>query len=313
MKQAIRHILARGNPNRFWIVILGVFWSSFANAVLLAGEVVSKTDMLMLPPVCQRIVNDLGFHGPVNQRMHPEWFDRPEYRMAKNNIHLHHYCWALIEKQRYFRAPNKDAREYNFSGFMGNIKYVLDNSSKDWQYFHVLLVDQAEMLKMRGDYPDSLLKIDEALMHKPDYERAYSLKAKVYLDMGDKNKAIEAAQEGLDKNPRSGLLRWQLEKLGATVPPLPPEDKPEVQNESAGSSGTANGAEVTIQNKGNEVLDGTTRAAEPISEPFDQKADERNQELKSVNASAAKSVPQNESSPVDSAPAKKNPYCRFCP
>lgn len=315
MKLAIQQIITRGSLHLFWMFVLAIFASPLASAVEVRGEQVSQADISMLTPVCKLImIENPNVHlkaggGPLPGDA--PLFERPGYGMGKDNPHLHHYCWALVHKMRYFRAGTAHEKDFRFSQFIGDIDYVLRKSRTDWPYFHVLLVDQAEMMKMRGDYPYSILKIDEALRHKPDYERAYALKSDVYLAMGDKKKAADAAQEGLDKIPRSKFLRWRLEQLGVKVPPPPEpdadsekENESDTETEAAGDSATAEQANET------NAPDSSVIAAPDNDNETGQGAETRpDTPIDTDSAGKDQDKPETE---TDGQP-KNNPYCRFCP
>lgn len=236
--------------------------------------------------------------------------------MAAHNPHFHHYCWALISKQRYFRAHGQTQRNYYFKEFMGDIDYVLNNTAdKSWPFFHVLLIEQATMMKIRGDYPNSLLKIDEALRYKPDYDKAYALKSDVYQAMGDKKKAIDTAQTGLEKDPRSRLLRQRLEQLGVKVPPPPPDPVVDNNKENASSTEAGGSPAATQQAKGSDASENQSIATPPIAEKLNAKETGQGMESKPSAPTGADAVGKSQDKPVTGAGSqpKDNPYCRFCP
>lgn len=312
MKLAKQHFIVRNSLHLFWILILAVFTSPLANAYKVRGEVVPQADILLLPPVCRLIeVDQPNIHFKVLYGVSTEkayLFDRPEYAMAKNNEHLHHWCYAVVHRMRYFRAKSASEKEFRYTQFMGDIDYVLRKSRKDWQYFHVLLVDQAEMMKVRKYYQPSLLKIDEALSYKPDYERAYNLKLDVYLAMGDKKNAIEAGQEGLKKLPRSRSLRRQLKELGVNVPPLEPEVVDSKVN--ASDATTAEGT-LPAEQAVNDASDDNTIATPSVT--VKTNANETKQDAESkLNTPPADDSARKSYSDTGTQP-KNNPYCRFCP
>lgn len=256
--------------------------------LMIREEPLLATDILSFPPVCKLIVVDMpGAHHSASHNLeHAQLFERPGYEMGAHNGHLHHYCWALVHKNRYFRARGAFQRNHYFQQFMGDINYVLDNTKKDgnnWPYFHVLLIEQGEMLLIREDYPGSLAKAEEALAHKPDAEKAHILKFDIYMAMGNKKKAIEAGQEGLKMNPGSSRLRKRLMNLGVSLPPLAEPD--------------------------------------PIApEQTQVRQDAAVQELPSPPAESnlkIESAPSTnlatEKEPSDSKTPKPNSYCRFCP
>ena len=251
------------------------------------GLPVDGADIATLPPICKTIlIEHPGLHWTMaSQRAHPEIFERPENDMVKGNFHLHHYCWALITKQRYLRAKSKDERNFRFSLFMEDTDYVLKNSGKHWQYFHIILLEQAAMMQLQGDNQGSLAKADEALKYKPDFEYAYFFKFKVYMAMGEKNKAIEVAQEGLVKNPQAKFLRKRLESMGIPIP-APVNPMPD----------TAQGTPLP-------------QAADDTAPP----AQANDAAPPNNTAANAGSTERDEPAASAVSPPKSNPYCRFCP
>jgi tetratricopeptide (TPR) repeat protein len=232
--------------------------------------------------------------------------------MAAHNPHLHHYCWALISKQRYFRANGKTQRDYYFKQFMGDIDYVLNNTAdKSWPFFHVLLIEQAGMMNIRGDYPSSLLKIDQALKSKPDYDKAHALRSDVFLAMGDKKKAIEAAQMGLEKDPRSRLLRRRLEQMGIKVPPLP-DPVAGHSRENASNAETSVGAAST-QQAGKDAGDGSSITTPAAEMPKARESGPGVDASPNMAPAADSSGKNQDASPTGTGSQPGKPYCRFCP
>ena len=255
---------------------------SLAEIVSIRGEPLQASEIQTMSPLCKLIVVDQpGVHhgagnGPLKE--HAPLFEEPRYQMAKNNIHIHHYCWALVSKQRYFRERDKNKRKHYLSQFNGDIDYVLQHSDKSWPYFDVMLTEQGQMQMILGNYGAALAKADQALKYQPNSEAAYLLKTDAYKNMGNKTAAIAAGKQGLEKNPDSTRLRKRLMRLGQTVPPLA-ERKPLV---------TEN-ANPTVTEK--------TPGSEPASAaPAPEKA-------------ASEKAP----SEPETIGTKNNPYCRFCP
>lgn len=201
--------------------LLGLFFlalSSTSHGLDINGIPVSRSEVDLLSPVCRLIlVERRGIHhgggsGPLAE--HRVIFEKPEYRMGANNPHLHHYCWSEIRQLRYFRAKTQFERNRLYTEIISDIDYVLENTERDWPYFHVMLLKQATMMNYHGRNDLSLKKIDEALTFKPDYDRAYALKSDIYVAKNDKKSAIQAALEGIEKSPNSTMLLKRLSKLG---------------------------------------------------------------------------------------------------
>lgn len=251
--------------------------------VSVRGEPLQASELQVLPPVCKLIVVDIpnahlgAGNGPLTQ--YAPLFEEPRYQMAKNNIHFHHYCWALVSKQRYFRERDKNKRNYYLSQFMGDIDYVLQHSDQSWPYFDVMLVEQGQMQAIVGNYAAAISKANDALRHQPNSEIAYMLKSDSYKNMGNKTAAITAAKEGLEKNPESTRLRKRLTGLGQTVPPLAERKPAPVESSKEPSRSEAPSAATPV-------------STAPVSD----------------TAASDKPAPAPEA-----IGTKNNPYCRFCP
>lgn len=253
-----------------------------ASDLAVRGEPLSTSDIQTWPPVCKLIIIEIpGSHngagsGPLKQ--HAPLFEESRYQIAKNNPHIHHYCWALISKQRYFRERDKNKRNSYLSQFNGDIDYVLQHSDRSWQYFDVMLVEQAQMQAILGNFSVAITKANEALTFKPSSEAAHVLKTDAYKNLGNKTAAIAAAREGLEKNPDSTRLRKRLKDLGQTVPPLA-ERKPAAPE--------------------NATPKDPVRDAAPAS---------------ASSPASAEATPSDKApSEPETIGTKNNPYCRFCP
>lgn len=256
------------------------------------GERVTPADIAALPPVCRLIMENPGIHHTVGQTKNAALFERAEYQMAKGNIHVHHYCWALISKQRYFRESNKLKRDAYFKTYLGDLNYVFEHSPKDWRFFDVLHLEQASMHLIRGDFAKGVQQADEALRLNPRAEKAYIVKSDAYKEMGKKPLAIKTAQEGLAKNPESTVLRKRLAKLGVTPPELPKHaDAPKDAAPTEGAPGKAGDA-------------GQTDAAA---------APEAKANGASTAAADAPAAASADAGAAGTTSQKPNPYCRFCP
>lgn len=277
-----------------------------AQEAVVRGEPVSKSDIAALNPVCRLIMENPGIHHSQGQIKNAALFDRPEYNMAKGNSHLHHYCWALIHKQRYFRERSKTKRNFYFSQYLYDIDYVLKNSSKSWPYFDVLHLELASTYLIRADYPSAIKSIDDALRFKPDSEKAYLLKSDALREMGKKETAIKIAQEGLAKNPESSPLRRRLVKLGIT-PPEPPPPSVNVPPANAEAGGTQPDAG-TATAPGSETNHGSPATEEGVKELQSDPSPATSEPAPAIEAKSEDS----QNSPDGSQP-RKNPYCRFCP
>lgn len=267
------------------------------------GEQVPPGDIAALPPVCRLLLENEGIHHSTGQKRNAALFERPEYHMAKGNGHLHHYCWALISKQRYFRESQKTKREFYFDRYLGDINYVFEHSAKNWGYFDVLHLELASMYVIRGDFAKAINHADQALASKPGAEKAYVVKADAYKQMGKKELAVETALEGLNKNPHSKVLRSRLTKLGVK----PPEAK-----DIAAPTPTAPPSEPAAAAAATPVSGSTPDAASPAPTAATPAAGAATEGTDPAAGTAAAATDAADATATADAP-KPNPYCRFCP
>lgn len=271
-----------------WIYLIGLCISTQGFAeVSVRGEPLQTSELQVMTPLCKLIVVDVpNAHlgagtGPLAK--YAPLFEEPRYQMAKGNIHIHHYCWALVSKQRYFRERSKAKRDYYLAQFMGDIDYVLKHSNKSWPYFDVLLVEQGQMQMILGNFSAALAKANEALKYKPSSEIAYVLKTDAYKNMGNKTAAISTAKEGIEKNPYSTRLRKSLTRLDQVAPPMPESTPPVAESASPKDPASPDSASGTPS---------VTTATPDTSESTQDNKNSRE---------------------VETIGTKNNPYCRFCP
>jgi hypothetical protein len=262
---------------------------------------ITESDKLTLPPVCKLIlIENTSAHQPVGQVQNAALLDRPEYRMAKGNIHLHHYCYGLINKNRYFNGRTPQERRDFLNETIGEIDYVLVNSPKEWPYFHQLFFEQAEMFFLAGDLQKALLKANNSLNHRPTFDKAHALISDIYVKQGKKEQAIQQLHRGLEADPSSKRLLRSLRDLNpkdpllaknASRPVSSGDDRP--TNPNAASTRQTPEAQTNVT------------ASEPMP------VESRNNAVPNrPGAGQSEAMP---ASPPESPPATANPYCRFCP
>lgn len=264
-------------------------------SAVVRGETVTAAEAATLAPVCRLIlIEKPNAHiDHIAQKKNAALFDRPEYRMAKNAIHLHHWCRAAVTRHRYFNASSPQKKRGYKSDFHDEMDYVIRNMGPAWPYTPLLLAEKGEMFLLDKKYPEASSQALNAIQLNPAFARAHVLLVNVYNAMGQKDKALEAATEGVRHNPGSATLKRMYDELGGAKPypepvarPVSPEPQPQPQPEASTdlpppSSGEFKAAE----------------EAEAVTYP-----------LRPPDAADA---------PPDAASAEPPPgqkkYCRFCP
>jgi tetratricopeptide (TPR) repeat protein len=252
----------------------------------------------MLPPVCRLILVEKP-SAHQEQTQNAALLERPEYRMAKGNIHLHHYCYGLVNRNRYFSSKAKLERDRWLIETIAEFEYVLVNSEKEWPYFHQLYFEEAEMYYFAGDLPRALLKAKNSLAHSPGFEKAHALISDIYRKQGNKDQAIQQLHAGLSAEPTSkGLLR-RLKDLNPGDPYL---KSPRVASEKASPALGAPADEKQTKPTADDIV-GETRDVDSTPTSVSKEAP----------SAAADSVRKGTHTPATPGNADQNPYCRFCP
>lgn len=277
-----------------------------AQAAVVRGETVTAAETAAMPPVCRLIVVEKpnAHIDQYAQRKNAALFDRPEYRMAKNATHVHHWCRAVISRQRYYAARTQQQRRAYMGDFYDEMDYVIRNMDPAWPYMPMMHAEKGEMYLLDKKYAEAMNNALSAVKLNPAYARGYVLLVNTYIAMGQKDKALEAATEGIKRNPGSNALKKMYDDLGgikpypaeSTATPAPepkanPEAKQEVQDSSA--------------------------QLPPVSTGEFRSADEEAAEIHPLRSPEEAAPPPESAAPTpeSAAPAPSGPkkYCRFCP
>ena len=114
----------------------------------------------------------------------------------------HHYCWALVDFKKGF---DKQA--------IGNLNYVLNNSSKSFKLRPMILLKKATILSINKQYYESAKTYNEVIEISPDSELAYVGLSHIFKSQGDFESARMLLQKGLRHIPSSRILKEKLESF----------------------------------------------------------------------------------------------------
>jgi len=174
-----------------------------SGAAVVRGEPVTPAEAASLVPVCKLIlIEKPNAHiDHIAQKQNAALFDRPEYRMAKNAIHLHHWCRAAVLRDRYFNADSPLKKRGYKADFHDEMDYVIRNMGPDWPYMPLMHVENGEMYLLEKKYGEAATEALSAIYQTPTFARGHVLLVNAYSAMGQKNKALEAATEGVKYKP----------------------------------------------------------------------------------------------------------------
>ncbi len=277
----------------FFLASVFLSLSVHARAAEVRGETVTAAESASLVPVCKLIlIEKKNAHiDHIAQKQNAALFDRPEYRMAKNAIHLHHWCWAAVSRYRYFNATSSQKKWGYKTAFRDDMDYVIRNMGPNWPYMPLIHVEKGEMYLLDKNYGGAATEAINAINQAPTFARGHVLLVNAYNSMGQKNKALEAAREGLKYSPASGSLKKLYDEMGGVKPYPQPYAKPKEPDPEAAS-------QQTTQPKNDDTQSSNEAATSP--EPSQQP-----DEAAPDPASAEATVPE--------APPGQKKYCRFCP
>ncbi len=136
---------------------------------------------------------------------------------------------------------------------------------------------------------DAVAELMDAIRMDPGYAAAYIELINVNLNMGNREGALNIAQEGLVRIPDSKVLQKHYRELGGKLPyPMPIEKKEEAAPEVSENSAQAEAESPAI-----------TQA--PTGTPPNPE-----------NSQAAQEPLQDDSSGSTAIGTPSNPWCRFC-
>jgi tetratricopeptide (TPR) repeat protein len=278
-------------------LLLGILGSVAAPAqsAVIRGETVTAAEEAAMPPLCRLIVIEKpnAHIDKYAQQKNAALFDRPEYRMGKNVHHVHHWCRAVVSRMRYYAARSEQQRRAYLGDFYDEMDYVIRNTDPSWPYMPMMHAEKGEMYLVDKKLAEAMNQALSAIKLNPAFARGYVLLVNVYTAMGQKDKALEAATEGVRNNPASNALKKMYDGLGGAKPypvPIAKPDKPAPTPSATSAPSTESPPVSTGEFKSADEEEAVTQ---PLRQPED-----------------AAAPPPEPAAPEPPGPKK---YCRFCP
>ncbi len=225
------------------IFLVLAFFSSSA----WADKVRTLAELAMLPPYCrgtQQVRDISGDQTSLNQYMQMYGY---------SYAHLHHYCWALNAENKANAMFNRNAHDIELLDALRDIQYVLRNASPDFIFLPDVYNSQARMLFSLHRDSEAVLALEKAIELKPGYVPAIARLSDYFVHIGDKAKAIQTLENGIDNTENADGLIKKLAALGVTyqgtpgsaikkdepVNEAPPAAKPDAASPSSAVPGDA--------------------------------------------------------------------------
>ncbi|MDP2025298.1 hypothetical protein [Sulfuriferula sp.] len=259
--------------------LFGLFLTVSAHAEeVLPWTPITQAEFKMLPPYCAvRLKND---------RSTPEW-KLWEARLGPGFNDVHHYCGALVHLQRYYGATSQKIKSLFLQEAIHNLDYVIHANVAGFPLLPDVYADKGRTLLLQKKDGEAVQAFLQAIKLNPATVSAYVALSDLSSKEGNKQKALQYAEEGLKNEPDNRALQRRYKVLSghAFVSPVA-SDKP---------------AEANAMKAADPGMTGIVAPTTPVSPST--KTD-----IAPVTTAPASAVDDGQKigSPT-------NPYCRFCP
>ena len=189
----------------------------FSAAALLASMHVEaqhdfeRSLVYMLPVYCKYAPDfnqrNFGGHDPTEVQ-------RWRTLMGPTFIHIHHYCYGLMDVNRaVFLAKTREDRMHNYYQSVNEFDYVIERATPDFSLLPEVLTKKGESLIALGRAGEAMFEFERAIKIKPDYSPAYAAASDFYKENGKLGKAREWLAKGLSAAPDASALKRRLAEL----------------------------------------------------------------------------------------------------
>jgi tetratricopeptide (TPR) repeat protein len=131
-----------------------------------------------------------------------QWYDQ----MGKDFIHIHHWCWGLMQARRGNSSRNSFNRNSHYRAAIGNFNYVIRASSDTFPLKPEFHLQKGMTLRLMGNDAAAAGEFGRAIKLKLDYSPAYAMLAELHVDLGNTDEAIRVLEMGLQHAPDSRIL-----------------------------------------------------------------------------------------------------------
>lgn len=260
---------------------------AFFSATAVADEVTTLGELALLPPYCR------GTQLIRNISKDPKPLEQYYAMYGMSYSHFHHYCWALNTENNAWKTSDSYLRKSKLGYALKDLQYSLDRSDKSFVFLPDIYNTKARLLFSLGRDAEAVLALHKAIEIKPDFVTAIARLSDYYVDHGNKARAIQTLETGIDNSEKAGTLIKKLKKLGKTYQGTPGSARKKVAP-----------AEVTSSP--------ATREGPALKTPAPESSSTNSASPTEIIPVAPLDGPQSANSPSD-APKPPNPYCRFCP
>lgn len=129
---------------------------------------------------------------------------------------MHHYCWAQVAWIRATQAGvSPQTRDGLLRGAISDIYYVINHAPADYVLMPELLTRIGEYYTRIGNASQASAHFQRAIDAKADYWPPYVRLADIYLQLGERTKALEIIDAGLRHVPGNAQLTESRSRITA--------------------------------------------------------------------------------------------------
>lgn len=203
MLKPIKHIV----PAFFAISVINT-GSSIAGA----PPNITQEELALLPKYCSYTQ---GFQygiklGGDNHPAAQQW----SATIGPTFMHLHHYCWALVELNRAHRSNTPAVTRSGLrNSALGNLWYVVERSENDFVLLPEIYTWIGKTELLLNQPLKASAAFEKSRSQKPDYWPAYYHWAEYLYSKGKNKEALNITNEGIKHSPESKALIELQNKL----------------------------------------------------------------------------------------------------
>lgn len=165
----------------------------------------------MLPTYCKYTQ---PFRVSIPENNIPEEVDRWTQLTGGMLMHLHHYCWGLMDTNialLFAKTPQERMMYLKLS--IGEFDYVIRYATPEFALLPEILSKKGENLMRLGRAPLAIPVLERAIEVKGDYWPPYASLSDYYKEAGDLAKARQWLEKGLSASPNAKALQRRLAEL----------------------------------------------------------------------------------------------------
>lgn len=201
--------------------LFGLFLTLPAHsAEVLPWTPITQAEFKTLPPYCEVRLK--------SGSRTPEWVLWAG-KLGKGFIDVHHYCQALMHLQRYYSATRPQIRRLFLQEATHNLDYMIraNHSVAELSILPDVYVDRGRTLLLQKKDGEALQAFLQAIKLNPATVSAYVALSDLSLKAGNKQNALQYAEDGLKNVPDNRALQHRYQALsGRAFVPSVASDKP---------------------------------------------------------------------------------------